>query len=61
MGGGKRKYNQSIRFRKFHREGKVIELEEEKKAPSPENTKDILALWKKAKEKKDTAQEQPQA
>lgn len=54
MGGGKRKYNQSIRFRKFHKEGKVIELEEEKKAPSPENAQSILDLWKKAKEKKET-------
>ncbi len=53
MGGGKRKYNQNIRFRKFHKETKEIELEEEKKAPAPENTQSILELWKKAKEKKE--------
>lgn len=51
MGGGKRKYNQNIRFRKFHKEGEVVDLPEEHKAPSPENTQSILELWKKSKEK----------
>ena len=57
MGGGKRKYNQNIRFRKFHKETKEIELEEEKKAPAPENAQSILELWKKAKEKKEQSTE----
>ena len=59
MGGGKRKYNQSIIFRKFHKDVKAIELEEEKKAP--ENTQSILELWKKAKEKQNPSSEQKNA
>ena len=53
MGGGKRKYNQNIRFRKFHKEGQQVDLPEEHKAPAPENAQSILELWKKSKEKKD--------
>ena len=51
MGGGKRKYNQKIRFRNFHKETKEIKLDEEQKAPSTENTQSIIELWKKSKEK----------
>ena len=58
MGGGKRKYNQSIRFRKFHKEEQQVDLPEEHKAPAPENAQSILELWKKAKEKKDQQAEQ---
>ncbi len=58
MGGGKRKYNQNIRFRKFHKEGQQVDLPEEHKAPAPENAQSILELWKKAKEKKEHQEEQ---
>ena len=51
MGGGKRNYNEHIRFRKFHKETPEIKLDEEQKAPSAENTQSILELWKKSKEK----------
>jgi len=57
MGGGKRKYNQKIRFRNFHKETKEIKLDEEQKAPSAENTQSILELWKKSKEKKEQQEE----
>ena len=61
MGGGKRKYNQNIRFRKFHKEGQTVNLPEERKAPAPENAQSILELWKKAKERKEqsTANQKP--
>lgn len=51
MGGGKRNYNQNIRFRKFHKDTKEIVLPEEQKAPDAESAKSILDLWKKSKEK----------
>jgi len=56
MGGGKRNYNQNIRFRKFHKDAKEIVLPEEQKAPDPESAKSILELWKKSKEKQHTAE-----
>ena len=51
MGGGKRNYNQKIRFRTFKKETKEIKLEEENRVPSAENTLSVLELWKKAQEK----------
>ena len=51
MGGGKRKYNQRIRFRKFNKKKKEIKLDEEDKAPSAESGQSIIDLWEKSKEK----------
>ncbi|HLD15392.1 MAG TPA: hypothetical protein VJB94_02325 [Candidatus Nanoarchaeia archaeon] len=56
MGGGKRKYNQKIRFRKFKKE-EAQEVEVKKEAPKEDDVKALLDLWqsKKKDEKKNEA------
>lgn len=53
MGGGKRKYNQKIRFRKFHKDEHVA-FEGEKKTPKKEeDTKALIDLWQTMKKKQE--------
>jgi len=49
MGGGKRKYNQKIRFRKFHKKPIEAEIEEKKELPKKEDVKALLEMWQKKK------------
>jgi len=44
MGGGKRNYNQKIRFRKFKKE-EAQEVEVKKEQPKEEDVKALLDLW----------------
>lgn len=55
MGGGKRKYNQKIRFRKFHK-NEHVGFDEKKEPPKEEDAKALLDLWQNMK-KKQSAEE----
>ena len=52
MGGGKRKYNQAIRFRKFKKDNSV-EIEVKKEPPKPEDVKSLIDLWQSKQKKKE--------
>ena len=52
MGGGKRKYNQKIRFRKFHK-NEHVRFDEKKEPPKEEDAKALLDLWQNMKKKQE--------
>ena len=58
MGGGKRKYNQKIRFRKFHKNEHVGFEDEKKEPPKEEDAKALLDLWQNMKKKQSAEEEQ---
>lgn len=49
MGGGKRKFNSNIRFRKFHKKDVAIVVEEKKAPPKEEDVKSLLDMWMQKK------------
>ncbi len=51
MGGGKRKFNQAIRFRTFKKKPGIIPKEPEKQTATTEDVNSILELWKQQKKK----------
>lgn len=58
MGGGKRKYNQAIRFRRFKKD-KSVEIEIKKEPPKSEDVKSLIDLWQsKQKKKEETTSEE---
>jgi len=52
MGGGKRKYNQAIRFRRFKKD-KSVEIEVKKEPPKQEDVKSLIDLWQSKQKKKE--------
>ena len=52
MGGGKRKFNQAIRFRTFKKKPETATTEPEKKEATTEDVNSIVELWKQTQKKK---------
>ncbi len=58
MGGGKRKYNQKIRFRRFHKPEHAAFSDEKKEPPKEEDVRSLLDMWQNVKKKPQIAEDQ---